>query len=99
MNPLTNNSKFNSYLSGLIEGDGCIHVLKSERSLKGKLNYPSIHIAFHLKDLPLAFLILINLGFGSIVPQKAVDAYYLIINDNKGIISLINLLNGKYENI
>lgn len=38
LNPLTNNSKFNSYLSGLIEGDGCIHVPKSERSLKGKLN-------------------------------------------------------------
>nr|YP_010044402.1 LAGLIDADG endonuclease [Trametes coccinea]QPF23643.1 LAGLIDADG endonuclease [Trametes coccinea] len=94
LNHLTNNFKFNSYLSGLIEGDGCIHVPKFERSLKGKLNYPSIHIAFHLKDLPLALLIQKNLGFGSLVRQKGVNAYYLIINDQKGIISMVNLLNG-----
>ena len=41
-----NNSNFfkcpGSYLAGLIEGDGCIVVPKQERSIKGKLNYPSI---------------------------------------------------------
>ncbi len=94
LNHLTNNFKFNSYLTGLIEGDGCIHVPKSERSIKGKLNYPSIHIAFPLKDLPLALIIQKNLGFGSIVRQKGANAYYLIINDNKGIITMVNLLNG-----
>nr|YP_010170383.1 LAGLIDADG homing endonuclease [Phanerochaete carnosa]QRZ60364.1 LAGLIDADG homing endonuclease [Phanerochaete carnosa] len=93
-NHLTIDYKFKSYLTGLIEGDGCIHVPITERSLKGKLNYPSIHIAFHLKDLPLALLVQKNLGFGSIVRQKGVNAYYLIINDNKGIISMVNLLNG-----
>ena len=93
-NHLTVDSKFNSYLTGLIEGGGCIQVPKTERSLKGKLNYPSIHIVFQLKDLPLALLVQKNLGFGSIVRQKGVNAYYLIINDNKGIISMVNLLNG-----
>jgi hypothetical protein len=40
-----------SYLTGLIEGDGTIHVPKTERSDKGNYNYPSIQIVFHLKDL------------------------------------------------
>jgi LAGLIDADG endonuclease len=92
---LTNNYKFISYLTGLIEGDGFIFVPKSERSSKGKINYPSIHIAFHLKELPLALLIQKKLGFGSLVRQKGAKAYYLIINDNKGIITMVNLLNGK----
>lgn len=48
------NLKFSSYLAGLIEGDGMIVVPKTERSAKGKTNYPSIQIVFHLKDLPLA---------------------------------------------
>src|ERR1700730_15073932 len=53
--------KFISYLTGLIEGDGTIIVPKTERSYKGKLNYPSIQIVFHLKDFPLALLIQKNL--------------------------------------
>ena len=88
------NSKFISYLTGLIEGDGSIIVPKTERSSKGKLNYPSIQIAFHLKDLPLALLIQKNLGFGSLIRKKGVNAYVLYINDQKGILNLVNLLNG-----
>jgi len=57
-------SKFSYYLAGLIEGDGTIIVPKTERSIKGKLNYPSIQIVFHLKDLPLALLIYKTLGHG-----------------------------------
>jgi len=37
----------------------------TDRSSKGKLNYPSIQIVFHLKDLPLALLIQQNLGYGA----------------------------------
>jgi len=44
------NSNFSSYLAGLIEMDGSVIVPKIERSLKGKLNYPSIEIAFDLRD-------------------------------------------------
>ena len=71
------NSNFISYLTGLIEGDGTIIVPKTERSPKGKLNYPSIQIVFHKKDLPLALLIQKNLGFGSLISKKGVNAYIL----------------------
>lgn len=86
-----------SYLTGLIEGDGSIIVPKTERSPKGKLNYPSIQIAFHLKDLPLALLIQKNLGFGSLIRKKGLNAYTLVINDQKGILNLVHLLNGNMK--
>ena len=65
---------FSSYLAGLIEGDGTIHVPKTERSSKGNLNYPSIQIVFHLKDLPLALLIQKEIDHGS---QKRCKCLYL----------------------
>lgn len=86
--------KFSSYLTGLIEGDGTIIVPKNERSSKGKMNYPSIQIVFHLKDLPLALLIQKNLGHGSLQRKKGVNAYVLYINNQEGILKLVNLLNG-----
>jgi LAGLIDADG endonuclease len=88
------NNNFSTYLTGLIEGDGTIIVPKSERSLKGKLNYPSIQIVFHLKDLPLALLIQKNLTFGSLTRKKGVNAYILSINNYEGILDLVKLLNG-----
>ena len=90
-------NKFISYLVGLIEGDGTIIVPKTERSPKGKLNYPSIQIVFHLKDLPLALLIQKNLGYGSLIQKKGLNAYVLSINDQKGILNLVNLLNGNMK--
>jgi len=92
-----NDYKFISYLTGLIEGDGTIFVPKTERSSKGKLNYPSIQIVFHLKDLPLALLIQKKLGYGSLIRKKGLSAYILTINDQKGILSLVNLLNGNMK--
>jgi hypothetical protein len=91
----TNNSNFSYYLAGLIEGDGTIVVPKTERSEKGKLNYPSIQIAFNLKDLPLALLIQQNLGHGSLSRKKGVNAYILTINNLEGMILIVNLINGK----
>lgn len=87
---------FISYLTGLIEGDGTIIVPSeaTERSSKGKLNYPSIQIVFHLKDLPLALVIQQQLGYGSLIRKKGLNAYCLFINDQKGILNLVNLLNG-----
>ena len=85
---------FSSYLSGLIEGDGTIIVPKTERSTKGKLNYPSIQIAFHLKDLPLALMIQKVLRHGSLIKKKGVNAYILTINNNEGLILLLKLING-----
>jgi len=96
-NSSNKNYKFISYLTGLIEGDGTIIVPKTERSPKGKLNYPSIQIVFHLKDLPLALLIQKNLGYGSLIQKKGLNAYVLYINDQKGILNLVNLLNGNMK--
>ena len=64
------------------------------RSPKGKLNYPSIQIVFHLKDLPLALLIQKELGVGSLSRKKGVDAYILTINSYDGILFVISLING-----
>lgn len=89
-----NFNKFSSYLTGLIEGDGTIIIPKSERSFKGKLNYPSIQIVFHLKDLPFALLNQKNLKFGSLTRKKSVNAYILSINNKEGILYLVKLLNG-----
>ena len=78
-----------------MEGDGTIITPKILRSPKGKLNYPSIQIVFHLKDLPLALLIQKELGVGSLSRKKGVNAYILIINSYEGILFVISLINGK----
>ena len=88
------NSNFSSYLAGLIEGDGSIIVPKTERSLKGKLNYPSIQIVFDLRDFPLAQVLQQKLRHGSLSRKKGVNAYVLTINNFEGIILVVNLING-----
>jgi hypothetical protein len=88
------NNNFSSYLAGLIEGDGCIIVPKTERSVKGKLNYPSIQITFNLRDLPLAIIIQQKLKHGSLFRKKGVNAYVLTINNFEGIIMVVNIING-----
>ena len=86
--------KMSSYLAGLIEGDGTIVVPKTERSVKGKLNYPSIQIAFHLKDFPLALMIQKELKNGSLSRKKGVNAYILTINNYDGLLLVTSLING-----
>ena len=88
------NPKFASYLAGLIEGDGCIVIPTSHRSAKGKLNYPSIQIVFHLRDLPLALTIQKELKHGSLSRKKGVNAYILTINNYQGLVLLATLING-----
>ena len=85
---------FSSYLAGLIEGDGTIIVPKTERSAKGRLNYPSIQIIFHLKDLPLALLIQKHLRNGSLSRKKGSNAYTLTINSYSGLLLITSLING-----
>jgi hypothetical protein len=88
------NSLFSSYLCGLIEGDGTIIVPKTERSLKGRLNYPSIQIVFDARDLPLAIIIQKELGFGSLSKTKGTNSYRLTINNYEGVITMVELMNG-----
>lgn len=95
--PNLNRLDFSSYLAGLIEGDGSIFVPKTLRSDKGKLNYPSIQICFHLKDLPLAMLIQKELGHGSLARVKGVNAYVLTINNFDGVILVTSLINGNMK--
>lgn len=89
-----NKLPFAGYFAGLVEGDGTIVVPSTLRSLKGKLNYPSIRIVFHLKDLPLALIIQKELGFGSLSRKKGAKAYIFTINNNEGILFVISLING-----
>lgn len=84
---------FLNYLTGLIEGDGTIIVPNSG---KGK-NYPSIEISFHSHDLSLALAIQAKLGFGSISKTRGVNAYRLTINSNIGILSMVEILNGRMK--
>ena len=91
------NTEFAHYITGLIEGDGTIYVPKTERSVKGSLNYPSIQIVFHLKDLALALLIQKELGCGSISRKKDKNAYIYTVNNLDGLLLLVSLLNGKMK--
>lgn len=78
----------------MIEGDSSIIIPKKERSIKGKLNYPSNQIAFDLRDFLLALMIQNKLGHGSLARKKGVNAYILTINDKEGVNLIINLING-----
>lgn len=91
------NTEFAHYIAGLIEGDGTIHTPKAERSSKGSLNYPSIQIVFHLKDLPLALLIQKELGHGSISRKKGLNAYIYTVNNFDGLMLLISIINGNMK--
>jgi hypothetical protein len=88
------NLKFSTYLTGFIEAEGTILVPKTERSIKGKINYPSIQIMFHLKNLPLALMIQKELKNGSISRKKGVNAYILTINSFEGLLLITSIING-----
>ena len=90
----TYNQKFASYLAGLIEGDGSIIVPDTDRDSKGRKRYPSIQIAFHAKDLPLALMIQKVIGHGSVAKTKGKNAYRLTINNLEGWIRVVTLING-----
>lgn len=93
-NKIITDKLFNSYLAGLIEGDGCIITPKKDRSEKGKLYYPSIQIVFNIKDMPLGLFIQKELKCGSISKKRNTNACVLIINNYDGILKLINIING-----
>jgi hypothetical protein len=84
-----------SYLAGLIEGDGTIIVPSTERSSKGKLNYPSIQIVFQVKDFTLVSLICRKIVHGSICKKKQSAVYIYTINNLQGLVILVQLINGK----
>jgi hypothetical protein len=79
----------------LIESNGCIVVPKSFRSPKGKIYYPSIQVVFNIKDYPLAAMIKLIIGHGSIRKYEDRGACVLVINNAQGIQAVVNVINGK----
>jgi hypothetical protein len=78
-----------SYLAGLIEGDGSIYIPKNDKSAC------MIVIVFNSKDFPLVLKIQNVLMTGNIYKRKGKNAYTYVISDIKGLIKIVNLINGK----
>lgn len=83
------------YIAGLIERDGNIYVPSSNRSKKtGKTNYPSISIRFCIEDLPLAYKIQSQLGYGRIFESKISNYVTISFYSKERILSIFHLING-----
>ena len=78
----SNDEDFGYYLAGLIEGNGLIN--SSE----------FIEIAFHEKDISLAYYIKKRIGCGTVIIKQNNSVKYLV--GNKGLEKLIHLVNGKF---
>lgn len=83
----SNNEDFGYYLAGLIDGDG--HFSKNNQLI----------IAFHIKDVSLAYYIKRKLGYGSVRKVKNKNAVILVISSKKGLETVFNFINGKLKHI
>lgn len=81
----------NTYLTGLFEGDGHIWLPNINSSKK---HNPRFCITFHLKDKPLAENLLNSIGYGFIRIKLKEKACVLTVSPLKGLIYVIQLLNG-----
>ena len=82
LNPL-NNEQLGYYLAGLIDGDG--HFSKAQQ-LVITFSSPDAFLAYYLKG---------RLGYGNVRKVKDKNAYLLIVSNEKGMLNIINLINGK----
>nr|YP_009131599.1 hypothetical protein [Shiraia bambusicola]AJI44503.1 hypothetical protein [Shiraia bambusicola] len=80
-----NNEEFSNYLAGWIDGKGHF------------INYNLLIIEFNYLDLFLAQYIRKKIGYGKIVLVADKTRYFLMINGKKGILHVINLVNGKLK--
>jgi len=78
-----NEKNFSHYLAGLIDGDG--HFSNSNQLV----------ISFHLKDISLAYYVKKRIGFGNVKKVKNKNAVIFVISCIKGLIVVLNLINGK----
>ena len=78
-----NNKQLGYYLAGLIDGDG--HFSKAQQ-LVIVFSSPDAFLAYYLKE---------KLGYGNVKKVKDKNAYLLIIANKKGMLQVINLINGK----
>ena len=82
LKPLSN-EQLGYYLAGLIDGDG--HFSKIGQLI----------IVFSSPDAFLAYYLKEKLGYGNVRKVKNKNAYLLIISKKKGILNVLNLINGK----
>ena len=80
-----NNEQLGYYLAGLIDGDG--HFSKAQQLV----------IAFSSPDAFLAYYLKERLGYGNVRKVKNKNAYLLIVSNEKGMLNVINLINGKLK--
>jgi hypothetical protein len=85
------NGHLSKGLSVFIQGNDIFRIRKT----KGKIYYPSIQVAFNIKDYPLAVIIKQIIGHGSIQNYEARGACILYINNAQGIQVVVNFINGK----
>lgn len=78
-----NNEQLGYYLAGLIDGDG--HFSKAQQ-LVITFSSPDAFLAYYLKE---------KLGYGNVRKVKDKNAYLLIVSNKKGMLNVINLINGK----
>lgn len=83
---------FQSYLAGLIEGDGYIAVY--DPNTKSKIYRPKFIIAFNLKDKPLADKISRDLQVGKVISRPKAGHVLLQILAKEEVLKIINLING-----
>lgn len=74
---------FGHYLAGLIDGDG--HFSSALQLV----------IAFSELDASLAYFIKEKIGFGNVRKVKNKKAIILVISHRKGLLKILNLINGK----
>jgi hypothetical protein len=78
-----NNEQLGHYLAGLIDGDG--HFSKAQQLV----------IVFSSPDAFLAYFLKEKLGYGNVKKVKDKNAYLLIVSNQKGMLNVLNLINGK----
>jgi len=80
---------FNQWLAGIIDGDGCFQLSK-----KG---YASLEIVMEIRDKHCLYLIKQKFG-GSIKLRSGVNWLRYRIHNKKGLLNLINAINGEIRN-
>lgn len=81
-----NDNQFGHYLAGLIDGDGHFNI-------QGQLV-----IVFDIQSVSLAYYIKEYIGYGNVRKVKGKNAYLYIISCSKGLLKVLNLINGKLRN-
>ena len=90
-----NENEFGYYLAGYIEGDGCLVTPFTYKNNTRNIHVCSIQIIFHICDLEFVKLLQKKIGHGNIYFAKKTRSVRLMIQNIKGVLLVINLINGK----